>query len=291
MASSVASTTARKSGDISSLASSADPCRLAVIVPAHAGVGREGDDVVARPVIHADPVRARPRIARAPSRSRLRESTGASVATTIMMDPGRVTPCPARARDPRDAENVEVSAEVGLHQNAHRPGAVGRRTLREDGADAALPAEGDRARARADASFRRPDRSFAAASAASTCAGVIGLERIALSAQPSLVSPTTGLMDRTSSIPGSASRWATRASAAFHTQSVQVSRIGVSSSPSSRTWVTPTSFPKPLPTWSAAGTRSRNGFPPCGRMAVTPVRTESRRADGRVAHAHARARR
>ena len=74
---------------------------------------------------------------------------------------------------------------------------------------------------------------------------------------------------------GRASRWATSASAAFQTQSVQVSRIGVSSSPSSATCVTPTSLPNPLPTWIAAGTRSRKRFPAWGTMAVTPVRIES----------------
>ena len=65
------------------------------------------------------------------------------------------------------------------------------------------------------------------------------------------------------------------ASAARHTHSVQVSRIGVSSSPNSRTCVTPCSLPNPLPTYTAAGTRSRNGLPPCGRIAVTPVRMRS----------------
>ena len=76
-------------------------------------------------------------------------------------------------------------------------------------------------------------------------------------------------------MPGCASSSATSASAARHTQSVHVSRIGVSSSPSSRTCVAPTSLPNPLPTWIAAGTRSKNRLPPCGRMAVTPVCTES----------------
>ena len=102
----------------------------------------------------------------------------------------------------------------------------------------------------------------------------MGRERMALS-PPSFVSPTTGLIDPTPPIPGRASIHSTIASAAFQTHSVQVRRIGVSSSPSSRSCVTPNNFPYPLPTCSAAGTRSKNRFPRCGRIAVTPVRTES----------------
>ena len=61
-----------------------------------------------------------------------------------------------------------------------------------------------------------------------------GMERMSFSL-PSFVSPTTGLIDRTDSIPGCSSIQAVSASAAFHTQSVHVSSRGVSSSPSSRT--------------------------------------------------------
>ena len=110
--------------------------------------------------------------------------------------------------------------------------------------------------------------------ACTTSGGAMGRDRMALSV-PSLVSPTTGLMDRTFSMPGWASIHATRASAVRQTHSVQVSRIGVSISPSSSTCVTPSSLPKPLPTKIAAGTRCRNMFPACGRMAVTPVWMES----------------
>ena len=85
----------------------------------------------------------------------------------------------------------------------------------------------------------------------------------------------TGLIDPTRSIPGCASNSATSASAARQTQSVQVRRIGVSSSPSSFTCVEPTSFPNALPTCTAAGTRSKKRLPPCGRIAVTPVWMES----------------
>jgi hypothetical protein len=102
-----------------------------------------------------------------------------------------------------------------------------------------------------------------------------------------LVSPTTGLIERTPSMSGCASSHSTMASAARQTHSVQVSRIGVSSSPSSRTCVTPMSLPKPLPTTIAAGTRSRNGLPPCGRIAVTPVLTRVAFADRGLADAHA----
>ncbi len=114
--------------------------------------------------------------------------------------------------------------------------------------------------------------SDADSSAETTCSGSIGRERMSLS-PPSFVSPTSALSERTPSMPSRASIHSTMASAALQTHSVHVSRIGVSISPSSRTWVTPSSLPKPLPTWMAAGTRDVYGLPPCGRMAVTPVRT------------------
>jgi hypothetical protein len=88
---------------------------------------------------------------------------------------------------------------------------------------------------------------FAPSRAARTCSGRIGRDRIAFS-PPSFVSPTTGLIEPTRSIPGCAIIQSTIASAAFHTHSVHVSRIGVSSSPSSFTCVLPTSFPNALPT-------------------------------------------
>ena len=70
---------------------------------------------------------------------------------------------------------------------------------------------------------------------------------------PSLHSPTTGLTERTSSLPGAESVYVTCASAAMNALSVLVNTIGVSSRPSSSTCVAPMSFPKPLPTTTAAG--------------------------------------
>ena len=96
----------------------------------------------------------------------------------------------------------------------------------------------------------------ALSSAVRTASAVMGRLRMSLSI-PSLVSATRGLSERTDSIPGRPSIQSTRASAARQTQRVQVRRIGVSISPSSRTWVLPVSFPKPFPTCTAAGTRSR----------------------------------
>src|ERR1700756_2931508 len=61
------------------------------------------------------------------------------------------------------------------------------------------------------------------------------------------------------------------------TLKVDVSRIGVSISPSSFTWVEPTTLPKALPTKTASGTFSRKRLPEWGKMAVTPVRTSSPR--------------
>ena len=122
--------------------------------------------------------------------------------------------------------------------------------------------------------LRRPVHSRPRLSARCTSSAETGRERMALS-HPSFVSPTTGLMDTTFCIPGWASISATSASAARQTHSVHVSRMGVSSSPNSSTCVAPISLPNALPTYTAAGTRSRNMLPACGRMAVTPVWTES----------------
>ena len=72
----------------------------------------------------------------------------------------------------------------------------------------------------------------------------------------SLVSPTTGLTETTSSLPGWARVQAMIASAAWGTARVLVSTIGVSISPSSTSCVLPISLPKPLPTARPAGTRS-----------------------------------
>ena len=59
----------------------------------------------------------------------------------------------------------------------------------------------------------------------------------------SLVSPTTALTETTRSFPGCARVWATSASMARPVASVLVSRIGVSSSPSSSICVDPTNLP------------------------------------------------
>src|SRR5215831_7926714 len=67
------------------------------------------------------------------------------------------------------------------------------------------------------------------------------------------------------------------ASATRGTLSVEVSAMGDSISPNSFTCVEPASLPKALPTKTAPGTFSRNRLPPCGRIAVTPVRMLSPR--------------
>ena len=59
------------------------------------------------------------------------------------------------------------------------------------------------------------------------------------------------------------------------TLSVLVRTIGVSIVPSSLTCVDPASLPKALPTNTAPATLSWNTLPPCGKIAVTPVRTSS----------------
>src|SRR5579862_2421518 len=66
-----------------------------------------------------------------------------------------------------------------------------------------------------------------------------------------------------------------RASATRGAFNVDVSKTGVSISPSSSTCVEPMIFPNALPTNTAPGTFSRKRLPSCGRIAVTPVRTLS----------------
>ncbi|MNR13655.1 hypothetical protein D3C85_1300740 [compost metagenome] len=92
---------------------------------------------------------------------------------------------------------------------------------------------------------------------------------------PSLVSPTTALTERMSSCPGCFNVQSKIPSIPRATDRVLVRTMGVSISPSSRIWVAPASLPKPLATDRPAGTLSRNRSPPCGKIAVTPVRTLS----------------
>ena len=145
----------------------------------------------------------------------------------------------------RRAEHLKNAAEVRLHEHADGPSAERRRQHARRRADSALPSERDRARPGADAPSATGPVD-ADVSAARTCSGVIGRDRMSFRV-PSFVSATTGLIERTFAIPGCSSSQPTIASAAFHTHSVHVRRIGVSSSPSSRSCVTPVILPKPLP--------------------------------------------
>src|SRR5512143_2120687 len=94
----------------------------------------------------------------------------------------------------------------------------------------------------------------------------------------SLHSNTSGLTDVVvRAMPGFAATAARIcAVATVPTENVLVSAIGVSRTPSSPTWRSPTLLPKPLTTAAAAGTFSRKGSPPCGWMTVTPVWTSPR---------------
>jgi hypothetical protein len=90
-----------------------------------------------------------------------------------------------------------------------------------------------------------------------------------------LHSSTTGLtVEVCRPISGSAAM-ARRISAAAQVPAakVLVSRIGVSSVPSSFTCTSPTLLPKPFSTAAAATGLSRNRSPSCGSTAVTPVQT------------------
>jgi len=202
--------------------------------------------------------------ARIARRSRLRSESGASVATTIMIEPcdwssrsstwlrkayrpsSRPTGAPAICRMPPKLDWTSTPT-------VYPPSDVGsKRELVpippfQPNADVPVPAP-------TAPSSTGPV--VAALSAALTSTGRIGRVRMSFR-PPSFVSPTTGFMDRTRSMPSISSAHSTIASAAFHTHSVQVSRMGVSSSPSSRTCVTPSSLPNPLATYMAAGTRSK----------------------------------
>src|ERR1035437_7601281 len=93
--------------------------------------------------------------------------------------------------------------------------------------------------------------------------------------KPSLHSNTNGLtLGKLRPVSGlAAMHWRICAMTTAATEKVLVNAIGVSSRPSSATWTRPTLLPKPLSTTAAAGTRSRNRSPACGRTTVTPVCT------------------
>jgi hypothetical protein len=217
-------------------------------------------------------------MARAASRSRSRAVSGASVATTIMQDPSSWRRDASAARRPqvsadRHPVDRQLTAVVGLHQDAHR---VAARQAPGGGADAPLPAERHGPGPRADRPLRdrippRPSRWRARHRQPVTARARMSLSR------PSLVSPTSALTDRTSALPGRSSVQPTTASMAVPTARVLVSTMGVSMVPSSRTCVDPASLPKALPTKTAPATFSWNRLPPCGRIAVTPVRIRSPR--------------
>jgi hypothetical protein len=88
----------------------------------------------------------------------------------------------------------------------------------------------------------RTGPSRAASIAAMASAGFTRRARMSLR-KPSLVSPTTALTERTSSLPGWRSVQSIIPAAASGTLSVLVSRIGVSISPSSLIWVEPMNLP------------------------------------------------
>ena len=136
-------------------------------------------------------------------------------------------------------------------------------------------------------SLPRPLPRAADSIAATTSSRAIRRARMSFTVHPSFVSPTTALTDRTRSFPGRARVQPTTASTAMPTASVLVRTIGVSMFPSSRTWRNPAALPNPFPTYTAAGTFSWNRFPPCGRIAVTPVRIESPSIDRPVPDADA----
>ena len=115
--------------------------------------------------------------------------------------------------------------------------------------------------------------SAAAAMAASTSASVTAIAWMSFR-KPSLHSSTTALTVAVCRPVSGSAAMARRISALAQvpTAKVLVSRIGVSSTPSSLTCIRPTLLPKPFSTTAAATGLSWNRSPSCGSTAVTPVR-------------------
>ena len=113
----------------------------------------------------------------------------------------------------------------------------------------------------------------APSTAARTSSGEIWVRRASLS-QESSHSPTMGMVTTSRPTDGSSSASSsTTASQARPTCIVDVSRIGVSSTPHSRTWIAEVSSPAPLSTATPAARPLRTTSPSGpGTMAVTPVR-------------------
>ena len=193
-------------------------------------------------------------IARAASRSRLRSDSGASVAITITHEPSPRSPGDSASRlnaywpssFPTGAPStwrMPPKFVCTSTPTVHPPSAVG--STRDDvpmppfQPNATVPVP-------APTHLRRPDRSTpTSAPRARAPAGSDATECRSAFHHSSRRPP--GLIERTFAMPGCSSIHPTIASAAFHTQSVHVRRIGVSSSPSSRSCVTPVILPKPLP--------------------------------------------
>ena len=173
----------------------------------------------------------------------------------------------------RHAANRQAAAVVRLHQHADGPGVVLLLHASGRGADVAFPAERDRSGAGADRALidgalaRGGDRRGDVVASDVKAADVV---------QAAVVGFANQRVDGPDfSLPGCASVHLTTASTATPTPSVLVSTIGDSIVPSSCTCVEPANLPKALPTNTAPGTFSRNRLPPCGPIAVTPVRTVS----------------
>ena len=121
----------------------------------------------------------------------------------------------------------------------------------------------------------------APSTAARTSSAEIWVRRASLS-QESSHSPTMGMVTTSRPTDGSSSASSsTTASQARPTCIVDVSRIGVSSTPHSRTWIAEVSSPAPLSTATPAARPLRTTSPSGpGTMAVTPVRATPRPTGG-----------
>ncbi len=224
------------------------------------------------------PVWAMPRQARRARRWSWRASRGASVARRMMQEPASASGSGAGSGATGAGSGSRSHRPAGSPSTvscSRRPKLASTRTPRvyPSARREAVPMPALKPKARRPAPAPTDPwvtgPAAAAARAVRTWASPTGRLWPSLS-QPSLHSRTTGLTETRSGF--CSMHQETRASATRKVLRVPVSSTGVSSAPSSATWVRPVPFMKPLRTKAAAGTFSRIRLPPWGSTAVTPVR-------------------
>ena len=274
-ASSAASTTAANIGFRAASSIGRMPARAAVLNAAK---------ISPLPWRATDPARARPRPTRRARRSSWAGEHGASVATMPMQLPAS----PPSGDGSGGGRSVRPTGTPSTVSRSAEPKLVRRRTPtvnRPSTTREAVPMPPFHSQqimpVPAPTAPSATGPAVAPSTAARTSSAEIWVRRASLS-QESSHSPTMGMVTRSRPTAGSSSASSsTTASHARPTCIVDVSRIGVSSTPHSRTWMAEVSSPAPLSTATPAArpwrTTSLTGP---GTMAVTPVRATPRPAGG-----------